>query len=235
MKKIIDILIIVLPALIILLGIIRVFMKNAKGINGLTMLLAILLLLAGLIRFYVFPDRPPCPSGPPPAPLTVSKHSEAFNKSLENVLTAYHQLAGDFVRGDTVAISQSGSGLSTALDSLKMEELKVDTLIYETALQPYQNAKAELASILSDPSLDEKRGSLNIFSNELFTLLNTIRYDLAKLYWLECEKAFGEGKPGNWLSKTEESMNPYGQSDCAEIKTKIDFVPADTTKKSNGL
>lgn len=54
MKKIIDILGIVLPALIIILGITRVFMTKTKGVNGLTMLFAILLLLVGIIRYSAF-------------------------------------------------------------------------------------------------------------------------------------------------------------------------------------
>ena len=57
MKKVIDILGIVLPALIIILGIVRIFVKKTKGVNGLIMLFAILLLIAGLIRYYAFPDK----------------------------------------------------------------------------------------------------------------------------------------------------------------------------------
>lgn len=231
-KKIIGLLAILLPALIILLGIIRVFVQKTKGVNGLTMLFAILLLLVGLIRYYVFPDKDSTGGDNTKAiPLTVSKHSEAFNLSLEKVLTAYYQLTGDFVSADTNRIAQSAAVLKTALDSLKIDELKVDTLIWQTALQPYENTKAELAAIIADPSLAEKKASLNILSNELFTLLSTVRYDVAKLYWQECNAAFGEDKPGNWISKTEQSVSPYGQKDCAEIKTTLNFVPADTTKK----
>ena len=53
-KKIIEILGIVLPALIILLGIVRIFVKKTKGVNGLTMLFAILLLIIGLLQFFIF-------------------------------------------------------------------------------------------------------------------------------------------------------------------------------------
>jgi hypothetical protein len=230
MKKVIDILAIVLPALIILLGIIRVFVKKTKGVNGLTMLFAILLLLAGLIRYYVYPDKSSGPSGPKPLPLTVSKHSEAFNQSVDAVLSGYYQMIDGFAKSDTVLISQTAGRLAGALDSLKIDELKVDTLIYQTAVQPYENAKAEIKAVAADPSLVEKRGSLNILSNELFALLSTVRYDRAKLYWQECPAAFGEGKPGNWFSPGEQaSSNPYAVNDCMELKTTINFVPADTS------
>ncbi len=232
-KKIVDLLGIVLPALIIILGIIRLFVQKTKGVNGLTMLLAFLLLLVGLVRFFIFGSGGGGSnnSGPKPPPLAVSKHSEAFNQSLENLLSTYSAMTSAFTKADTASINQAGNMVKIALDSFKIEELKVDSLIYQTALQPYGNAKAEIASIIADPSLPEKRASLNIFSNELFALISTARYDLAKLYWLECSTAFGEDKPGNWLSKNETDKNPYGQDDCTELKDKIDHVPADTTKK----
>lgn len=233
-RKIIDLLGIILPALIIILGIVRLFVKKTKGVNGLTMLFAIVLLLTGLIRFFIFGSSGGGShnSGPKPPPLTVSKHSAAFNQSIENVLNSYFSLTASFVKNDTSFINRSANDLRVALDSFRIEELKADTLIYETALQPYGNAKAEVASIIADPSMAEKRSSLNILSNEMFALISTARYDLARLYWLECSKAFGEDKPGNWLSKSEQDVNPYGQEDCTEMKDKIDHVPADTTQKA---
>jgi hypothetical protein len=232
-RQIIDILAVILPAVIIILGIIRLFVEKTKGVNGLIMLCAIILLLTGLVRYFVLGSGGGGKNdkGPKPIPLAVSKHSEAFNSSFEKVLVTYYKLTEGFVANDTVAINKTGTELKAALDSFKIDELKADTLIYQTALQPYENAKAEAASIAIDPSLEEKKGSLNILSNELFSLLSTAKYDLAKLYWQECNKAFGEDKPGNWFSKTDKTENPYGQKNCADIKTTLDFVPADTTKK----
>lgn len=240
-RQIIDLLSIVLPLLIILLGILRLFVKKNGWVNGLVMVCAVLLLLGGLIRYFILgsggggANRD---NGPKPLPIAVSKHSDPFNRSFESVLTAYYALSDAFAKGDSVVINRQATTLSGALDSFAINELQVDTIIYQTALQPYENAKAETAGITGDPSMEEKRGSFNILSNEIFSLISTARYDLGKVYWLECDKAFGDDKPGNWISKTEQGQNPYGQKDCAELKTTIDFVPApaptppaDTTKK----
>lgn len=235
MKKAIDLLSIILPALIIILGVVRIFVKNTKGVNGLTIFFAILLLLGGLIRFFVFGSGGGTNnSGPKPPPLAVSKHSDEFNSSVEKLLESYYKMTEGFVNWDTSAINTSGNELKAALDNLKLDEIKKDTLIYETALDPYRNAVRELSAILADPSLAEKRGSLNILSDHIRNLLVIVQYDRAKVYWQECPMAFDEDKPGNWLSKTKEVRNPYlgtkdpkygdKMLDCGGPKDTINFV-----------
>ena len=106
-KQLFDILGIVLPALIILLGIMRLFTKKTKGVNGLITFLAILLLVVGLIQFYVFPARKDITTNGKAIPLAVSKHSDAFNQSAENLLSAYFNVTETFAGKDTAAITQS--------------------------------------------------------------------------------------------------------------------------------
>ena len=163
--------------------------------------------------------------------LAVSKHSAAFNESIEEVMNAYYRLTEGFVQTDTVVVNRHAAELKTALENLKIDDLKKDTVIYETALGSWDNTKNEIQGMLGDPTLDTKRESLNLFSNELFTLLLIIHYDLAKLYWQECPSAFGEDTPGNWISQTEHSIDPYGKKDCASVKKVINFMPADSLKK----
>ncbi len=236
MKKIIDLLGIVLPALIILLGILRVFLKKTKGVNGFTMLFAILLLLVGLLQYFVFgTTKSRCDCDTKAQAEKVSKHTAAFNQSIEKVMADYYALTNGFVKNDTTRIGAAGRQLAISLDSLKIDDLKKDTAIFETIVQFYEDSKAEVASIIADPSMEEKRGSFNILSDNMRSLLLTAKYDLAKLFWLECDHAFGEDHPGNWLSNNEQAENPYGAPDCRETRATINFVPADSTKKTAGL
>ena len=163
--------------------------------------------------------------------LKVSKHSKEFNESIEAVMDNYYKMTGEFVKGDTLSINKSAAKLKTSLDSLKIDELKVDSAIYETAASIWGDTKTEINGMQSDPSLQAKKESLNLFSNELFTLLLTVHYDLSKLYWQECSSAFGEDTPGNWISENGQSKNPYDKTDCATIKKVINFMPADSTRK----
>lgn len=195
-------------------------------------LLIYVVLIAGIITWYyavgkekrIFDDSKA-------SALKVSKHSRDFNQSLEQVMDKYYKLTSDFVNGDTASINKTAAELKISLESLKIDELKNDSAIYETAASIWDNTKTEVSGMSGDPSLQAKREALNLFSNELFTLLLTIHYDLAKLYWQECSSAFGDDVPGNWLSESEQSKNPYGKKDCATVKKVINFMPADSTKK----
>ena len=163
--------------------------------------------------------------------LKVSKHSKQFNESIEAVMKSYYEMINDFTKEDTVSINKRAAELKTVLDGLHIDELKNDSSIYETAAAIWENTRTEIVGMAGDPSLDAKRESLNLFSNELFTLLLTIHYDLAQLYWQECSSAFGEDTPGNWISPSPQSQNPYGKKDCATMKKVIDFMPADSIRK----
>jgi hypothetical protein len=245
MKKILDILTIVIPLILLLFPLIRrVFFGKTKKVDGViayqpwifrfsrTLLIVVLLLIA-IIQYLFFRDGSSGHFGPKPEPLSVSKHSSAFNESLQNVLNAYYDMTDAFAGSDTMAIHTTATKLKDAFDNFKIDELKQDSTIYLTAIDPVNNAKVELESILQDPSIDEKRGSLNILSDNLRNLLVVVKYDLAKVYWQECDQAFGEDKPGNWLSRSADSKNPYSLKNnqpCGSVRDTLNYMAPDSTK-----
>jgi hypothetical protein len=241
MKNVIDILGIVLPALIIILGFVRIFSGNRKNsYNGFILFIAILLLLAGIIRFIFFRNSGSGNSEPSPTGLTVSKHSDAFNGSLENIMHEYYGMTEGFVTWDTAVINTRGNDLKQKLDSLNIEELRKDTTgIYESATEPLANARMEVNTLLKAASWEPRRTSFNLLSDNLRLLLTIVKFDKSVIYWQECPMAFGDDRAGNWLSRTEEVRNPYlgtkdpkyGNSmlDCGGVKATLDFTPKDST------
>ncbi len=204
-------------------------MKKVFGILG------ILVLALAAFLWFTFKGGKKREKGPKPVALAVSKHSPAFNESVQEVLDAYYQLSEAFVTWDEAAISSHGNTLKNALDSLKIEELRVDTTgIYETALDPLANSRNEAATILSAPTLDNKRTAFNNLSENLRLLFIVVKYDQGKLYWQECPMAFGDDQPGYWISKTDQVRNPYlgtkhpkykdGMLNCGSPKATIDFT-----------
>jgi Protein of unknown function (DUF3347) len=205
-------------------------------------LLVLILALAGYVWFTYFSGGKKQPKGPKPVPMAVSKHSDVFNQSVQLVLDAYYSVSEGLVNWDTAIVSQTGTALKTALDSLKIDELKADTTgIYESALDPLANAKTAAASLQTGATLDEKRQAFNSLSENLRLLFIIVKYDREKIYWQECPMAFGDDAAGNWLSKTEAVRNPYlgtkhpkykdSMLECGGPKDTINFIVPDTTGK----
>jgi hypothetical protein len=205
----------------------------------LLVLLVLILGFVGFIWFFYFRGGKKMPQGPPPVPLAVSKHSATFNQSVQAILEAYYAVSEGFVNWDAEVINKNAAVLKTSLDELKIDELKVDTTgIYESVLDPLANAKAATAIILSDPSIDNKRNSFNNLSENFRLILIIVKYDANKLYWQECPMAFGEGRPGNWLSQSDAVRNPYlgnkhplykdGMLQCGSPKDTINFMLPDS-------
>lgn len=218
MKKVLDILGIVLPVLLIIIGFMRVTgnkgsansTSRTRMLNSFTMILAVLLLLVGGIRFVFFGDGAKSSNnGPDPEPIAVSAHSDVFNKSFEAVLDAYYQMNEGFVNWDTTVISQQSLALKSALDNFQIDELKKDTIIHLSAIDPLANAKMNVDLLIQAPELEKKREALNSLSENLRNLLLVTKYDQQVVYWQVCPMAFNDEIPGFWLSKNEEIRNPY--------------------------
>jgi hypothetical protein len=127
------------------------------------------------------------------------------------------------------------------LDSFALESLVPDSAVHAAVQESLSNARVEISSIIADPSLEEKRASFNLLSDNLKNFLTTVKYDKAKIFWQECPMAFDDTKPGYWLSPVDSVRNPYlgikhpkygsGMLQCGGTKELIDFVGRDSTIK----
>ena len=245
-REILNIVGVVLPASIIIISLFRPSLKTiaqkagrARTVNFLVMLIAVLMLLAGLVRQFIFPGNGSRQKGPDPKPLHVSKHSEAFNQSVQNLLDAYYNMSEAFVKWDTSGVNRHAITVKEVLANFNIDELKKDAAgIYESALDPLANAKTATDAILNTPGIDKKRTSFNDLSDNIRLLFVTVQYDGNKVYWQECPMAFGDGVPGFWLSKTDEVRNPYlgiyhpvykdEMLQCGGPKDTINFIKPDS-------
>lgn len=247
MKRYLDILGIILPLFLLLMPLVQLIFfdrrkkqKDAKSFKQLNLFnfssvfIIVVLLFVGILRFLFFSGDGKNNFGEKPKPIAVSKHSDTFNESLQKILDDYYSMTDAFANIDTSNIKKYSSELKFALDTFNLDDLKKDSLIYLSAQEPVANMKAELESIISDPSMDEKKGSLNILSDNLRDLLVTVKYNLAKVYWEQCDEAFGD-QPGNWLSKTAGGRNPYPlkeNKDCGAPIDTLNYMTVDATKNN---
>jgi hypothetical protein len=153
----------------------------------------------------------PAPA-PPDQPLKEGKYSAAFGLSLDGALQAYYSMVNAFVNWDSSAADGQAKNFGTKMDSLKFDDFKSDSLVYQTAVQQLGSTRTELAGLIGEKTLAGKRKELNMVSQDLYDFLRTIRYNSHKVYFTECPMAFGEDNPGDWVGTTSDSariLNPY--------------------------
>ena len=164
--------------------------------------------------------------------LKAKKHSNPFNTHVDTMMNAYFELKAAFVEADSIKAKSSAKNLLQIVDSLSLNELKKDTTgIFESADMQMGDIKANIESLVKQTSLIEMRQDFRMVSESIYPLLKTIHYEGKTLYWQNCPMAFGEGKEANWISNTEEIVNPFlGKHDpefksamlhCGEVKDSI--------------
>ncbi len=148
-----------------------------------------------------------------PVSMTVSKHSDTFNQSMTEMMDTYYGLTEAFVNWDTANVQQSALELQLTVDSLKIQEMQKDSAIYPTVQNQWDMVKSEIAGLIADEGLREKRESLNMLSQQIFDLLRITKYDVAEVYYQECPMGLNNYEAsGFWLSNEgadEKRRNPY--------------------------
>lgn len=200
------------------------------------LLLLLLAVLGVFLWFFLVTKRKPKDEVPKDQPVAMSRHSQAFNQSLNAFLTAYDSLTESFVNWDSVAVTANAVTLRNDLGAVKWTELQKDTVIYQTAAGYSDIFKSDLEELSGAGNLAAKRHAFHSFSQNLYDLLRTVKYDGAKVYLQQCPMAFGENTEGIWLSKAKKIRNPYlGLHDpeyrgtmisCGETKDTLNFQAA---------
>jgi len=164
--------------------------------------------------------------------LVTSSHSAAFNSGIDSLLNAYFLIKEALVNTDSISAKSACKTLINLADSNRLAELKKDSSgIYISAIQQLSDVKANAESLLSQSDITEIRQDFRMIGESIYPLLKTIHYEGKTLYWQNCPMAFGEDKGANWISNTEEIINPYlgknhpefksGMLHCGEVKDSI--------------
>ncbi len=161
--------------------------------------------------------------------IAVKQHSENFNKSISRIVDKYMNIKDAFVNADTAAIKLGGAEFILLLDAIDTAELKKDTsLIEATIMSVINDLKSNAISMLSQHDITEMRKDFSSLTDMMFPAFFTaIKYEGPTLYIQNCPMAFNDEIPANWISTTEEVINPYlgknhpkykaGMLHCGEI------------------
>jgi hypothetical protein len=169
-------------------------------------------------------------------PIKVSKHSQAFNSSVKDMLDSYYDLTESFVNWDSISVSAKAGNLTSKVDNLKLDELAKDSNgIAETAKGFLSDGSNSLDSMKVHKGITSQREDLNSLTQNMYDFLRVVKYDESKIYLQQCPMAFNnETEPGVWLSKIDSIRNPYmglrhphygkGMIHCGETKDTLNFM-----------
>lgn len=174
---------------------------------------AVLLLLVAAFAVYWFAFRKTekRPEEPKPVPIVVNKHSDTFNASIDQLMGAYFGIKDAFVDADTARAKANTRLFINALDSIPLVELeKDDTLISNTAKANIGDIKLNANSLLAQKDITQMRLDFRTISDMLYpSFFGVINYEGANLYLHNCPMAFDNDKDANWISNSDEVVNPY--------------------------
>ena len=177
---------------------------------------AIILILLAIACYIFIKTKTSGPDVPKDQPIKMGSHSVVFYNSIDTLLIQYFRLADAFVNADSVQTKIIASNLSKSISVIPLEELKTDTSLKDNALNVFEADSSALASvklftdsISKENKLDDMRHDFGNLNENLYPFLKGIHYTGKKLYWYNCPMPFGENTSANWISITEEKMNPY--------------------------
>lgn len=173
------------------------------------------------------------PEAPRQQPLSQSKNSPAFTQPFNEMLNAYYNLHDALVNWDTTQASARANSLQLLMAKVPFDSLKADSTVIMTAKNVASNVTSDCIGIAGDSSLTEKRKSFYELSENLYTLLQTVKYDQQVIYHMHCPMAFGEDKEAFWLSNTDSIINPYlgtkhpkyhaAMLNCGNVQDSLDY------------
>lgn len=165
--------------------------------------------------------------------LLVSSKTSAFNRSFEQVLNNYFYLLDAFVANDTVLVSKAANQLAMSVDSIRFDQLKADSSLLLTAISVARSIPSEIQGLQGEKTMEQKKREFNMITQDMYSLILTVKYDGEIIYHMSCPTAFSDSTAGDWLSRTNEIVNPYqaksnltgksGIPDCGEIKDSLHF------------
>lgn len=169
-------------------------------------------LLAGFsIYWFVLRTKDSKPKEAKQVAVVVKTHSDAFNTSVDNVMNAYFQMKDAFVDADTSMAKQHATLFIKLLDSIPLAELDKETAVVSaTAKATIEDIKANANSLLQQQEITEMRLDFKTISDMLYPgFFKIINYEGPALYLQNCPMAFEDDKDANWVSNSNEIVNPY--------------------------
>lgn len=193
----------------------------------------VLILAAFSIYWFLLRTKDSKPAAEKQAPIAVRTHSDSFNIAVKNVLDAYYNMKDAFVEADTAVVKQHAQLFINRLDSIPLAELEKDKkAIFETVKMNIGELQTNATALRAQTDITEMRYDFRTISDMLYPgFFKTINYEGPTVYLQNCPMAFDGDKDANWISNSNEVVNPYlgkkdpkykaGMLHCGEVKDSL--------------
>ena len=197
------------------------------------MIFVLILLGLYVIYWFAFKRKEAHPESPKMVSVTLKKHSDIFNHSIDSLVNTYLSIKNAFINSDATGAKKATAEFITHLDNLPLDEMKTDTaMVLETVMANISDLKQNAQSLLNQTSITEMRKDFSAVTEVMYpSFFIAINYEGPKLYFVNCPMAFDDSVSANWISNSTEILNPYlgkdhpkykgGMLGCGEIKDSV--------------
>lgn len=166
-------------------------------------------------------------------PISLKKHADAFNQSINEIVNGYIALKDALVNADTTMVKSKSRDFIQLLEKIDSAELSKDTsLVFETIVSTINDMKSNADAMMQQSSIVEMRRDFSSLTEVMFpSFFYAIQYEGPTLYLQNCPMAIDDSVPANWISNHPEIVNPYlgnhhpvyqsTMLHCGEIKDSI--------------
>ena len=168
--------------------------------------------------------------------LAISKNPPEFNEALSAVMNSYYAVKDALVNWDSSAARNEAKTLTSLISKVPLNALQADSNIVLTAKNFAGAASAESDKLAASNTITDQRREFSVLTDNLYSLINTVRYDKEVIYYDKCPMAFNEAEEGYWLSRDSAIVNPYlgnkhpkykgSMVTCGDVEQTVDYANA---------
>lgn len=169
-------------------------------------------------------------------PLAISKNPPAFNDAFTAMMNSYYSVKDALVNWDSTKAKDEAKNLGGLLSTLPVNVLQADSNIILTAKNFAGAAATETGKLAAATTITDQRREFSILTDNLYSLINTVRYDKEVIYYDKCPMAFNESEEAYWLSRDSAIVNPYlgnkhpkykgSMVTCGDVEQTVDYAKA---------
>lgn len=169
-----------------------------------------------------------------PARMNISKNPEAFNTAFDSLMQSYYRVKNALINWDSLAAGNEAKSLAQLSEQLPVNTLQADSSLVLTAHSFTDAISSKSNKLATETTIEAKRRAFSELSDQLYSLINSVRYDHDVIYYDMCPMAFGDNEQAYWLSADSTISNPYlgnkhpkyhsAMLNCGDVEQEINFA-----------